>query len=831
MRQRSRLILTTTTALAALTLGAIAAPAGFPSSGNGLWYTTTSGRWTKTYLPIGNGYLAASSGGGTTTEALYLNIESFWTGGPMQDPTYNGGNKLASTAATNAANLANIRKTIFSTGTVGNVESLATDSGAYGGYTSPGQMVTTLVSPGGAQTNFARSLDMDAAKIRTTWAQNETTFTREAFCSHPAQACAQHTSTSSGLAFKETYAFASLSGLPAPTVVCSGTNTMRVTGLAVDPGMAFEILATVKTTGGTISCATAPAINSTTLATITVTDATESWITWVGGTNYDMTAGDAAHGFSFKGADPHNALVTLLNAATAQTYPALLAAHTSDYTATVGKFKLDIGQRADLSTPTDTLKNNYSTTNPNPYLEWLTFNFGRYLLASSARGTLPANLQGKWSNAARVEWGADYHSNINIQMNYWSAEPTNLAVTSSLFNYIQHTWAPRGAQTAQVLYNISQGWVTHDEMNIFGHTGMKLRGNSASYADYTESAVWMMMHAWDHFDYTNDVAWWKSQGYPLVKGVAQFHLGRLLSDTFFKDGTLVVAPCNSPEQGFISFGCSHSQQLLWQLFNIVMKGANAGGETDTAFLNQVKTALAQMDKGIHIGSWGQLQEWKIDRDLQNDTHRHLSHLIGLYPGYAISSYSQSLQLGTKNYTAAQVLSAAKTSLIARGNGTGPDADAGWEKAWRAAAWAQLQSPTEFYLELTYTLERDLSTNLMSMYKPSDANPVFQIDANLGFPGALMNALLQAPDVPTLATPLVVTILPALPTNWPTGSITGARTRGAMTVALAWAGGKPTKAVFTVDAGVTSRPVLVVYAGKTVASFTTSGGFTTTITSF
>ncbi|TDL26309.1 glycoside hydrolase family 95 protein [Rickenella mellea] len=813
-------------------IGTFSAPAGFPSSGNGLWYTTQGNVWGRSYLLIGNGYLGASSSGGTTTEAIFLNIESLWQGGPFQDPTYNGGNKAPSTAAANAKTLASVRQTILTNGTASGsvIEPLSAAIGVYGSYASPGQLVTTLVSPGGSQSNYGRFLDMDAAKFVTTWAQNGTTFTREAFCSHPAQACVQHTRTSPSAKFTETYAFASLTGLPAPNVTCSSSNTMLFRGLASSPGMTFEILASVKTTGGTVSCSTAPAINGTTLATVTVTGATESWITWVGGTNYDMNAGDAAHNFSFQGVDPHDGLVTLLAGSANETYSALLAAHNADYTATARKFKLDIGQTADMTTPTDVLKDAYSTTNTNPYLEWLAFNFGRYLLFSSSRGALPANLQGKWSNDAKTSWGADYHSNINIQMNYWSAESTNLDVTKPLFDYIEKTWAPRGAQTAQILYNITQGWVTHDEMNIFGHTGMKSDGNDARWADYTESAVWMMVHVWDHFDYSNDVAWWKSQGYPLVKGVAQFHLARLQDDTYFKDGTLIVAPCNSPEQDYMTLACAHSQQLIWQMLNAILKGASAAGETDTAFLNDVQTKVAKMDKGIHIGSWGQLQEWKIDRDSQNDTHRHLSHLIGVYPGYAVSSYSPTIQASAKNYTRAQVLNAATTSLIARGNGTGPDADAGWEKAWRAACWAQFQNATEFYFELTYTLDRNLAENLMSMYSPA-SNPLLQIDANLGYPGALMNALLQSPDVPTLSTPLVITLLPALPSKWATGSITGARARGAITVDLTWSAGKPTKAVFTVDAGAISRPVQVVYRNKVVASFTTKGGYTKTITSF
>jgi alpha-L-fucosidase 2 len=424
-------------------------------------------------------------------------------------------------------------------------------------------------------------------------------------------------------------------------------------------------------------------------------------------------------------------------------------------------------------------------------------------------------------------------------MNYWSAEMSNLDVTAPLFTYFQKNWAPRGAYTAQVLYNISRGWVTHNEMNIFGHTGMKASDDtSAEWANYPESAVWMMVHVWDHVDYTNDVAWWKAQGWPLLKGVASFHLDKLIPDLRFNDGTLVVSPCNSPEQPPTTLACAHAQQLIWQLFNAVEKGFAASGDTDTAFLDEVRTKRDAMDKGVRIGSWGQLQEWKVDQDATNDTHRHLSHLVGLYPGYAIANYEPTLQgdlmllNGTRTtYTKTEVIDATTISLIHRGNGTGPDADSGWEKMWRAACWAQLQNSTEFYHELTYGIFENFGPNLFSLYDPFDPVPIIQIDANLGLPGAILNALLQAPDVPTISTPLVITLLPALPSQWPSGSMKGARTRGGITLDLEWGASKPTSVSLKVDTSVVPRPVQVVFGGKVVASFTTSPGLSKTLTSF
>ncbi|KZT06742.1 glycoside hydrolase family 95 protein [Laetiporus sulphureus 93-53] len=820
------------TALIYLCLGSLAAaaPAVFPSSGNGLWYTSPgqSDAWSSEWLPIGNGYLAATVPGETVQETMHVNIESLWSGGPMENSSYNGGNKLPWQQAAMAADMEAYRAAIFESenGTINNIEELMTLAGAYGSYAAAPSLLTTL-DVAGDVTGYFRWLDLDLAVARTQWSQGNASYFREQFCSNPAEACIQYLNTSADSLPELTYAFSIAldAGLPVPNVTCYDQSTLMVRGLVNDPGMTYEVLARVYASpSATVSC-TASGAN----ATISVENASEAWIFWVGGTNYDMYAGNAANGFSFAGPDPHDALLALLSGTNASdsTYADLLAAHVADYTSVMSSFSLSLGQTPDFATPTDQLKDAYQYNVGNPYLEWVLFNFGRYMLASSARGTLPPNLQGKWVETWSNAWGAD--SNINIQMNHWFAEMTNMDVVIPLFDYIEQTWVPRGAETAQILYNISRGWVTHDE--IFGHTGMKLESNSAQWADYPESAVWMMIHVWDHFDYTNDVEWFKSQGWPLLKGVAQFHLDKLIPDLHFNDATLVTNPCNSPEQVPITFGCPHAQQVIWQLFNAVEKGYVASGDDDVEFLEEVRAKRAQMDKGIHIGWWGQLQEWKVDMDSPTDTHRHLSHLIGLYPGYAITSYNESIQNGsTTGYSKSDVLAAAQTSLFHRGNGTGPDADAGWEKVWRAACWAQLANASGFYFELSYAVERNIANNLFSIYTPADGvlDGIFQIDANLGYPAALLNGLLQAPDVASYSIPLVVTILPALPGVWPSGSIKGARIRGGMTLDIEWADSRLTSVAVKVDQNIVSRPVELVYDGSVICSFTTFGGLTQTL---
>ncbi|KAK2467924.1 hypothetical protein APHAL10511_000219 [Amanita phalloides] len=836
-------------------IGYTSAPLGFPSSGNGLWFITPGDVWSSDFLPVGNGRLGAMMPGGTVQERTQLNIETLWSGGPFDDPSYNGGNKQpADNGLTPTPQIMqNIRETIFRspTGDINDIQGLTTPAGAYGSFAASGYLISNIDATGSVS-NYARWLDLDQGLVRTTWTQEGNSYQRTTFCSHSSKACVQHISTTSSSLFGSSslpglsYVFSSApeAGLPTPNVTCLTTNTLSVRGTVSQSAtsMVYELLFRVSVSSGVsssvVQCIPLPVESgSPPNATIQVSggSTSEAWITWVGATDYSIDAGGYDHNFTFRGDDPHSGLLSRVSSATNSSYQTSLDKHIASYNILVNDpFSLSLGQTPTLDVPTDVLIAKYQVDVGDPYLEWLTFNFGRYLLASSAPGVLPSNLQGVWADGWSNPWSADYHANINIQMNYWIAEMTNLDVTYPLFDYLEKTWMPRGKYTAQALYNISRGWVTHNEMNIFGHTGMKGGGNTASWANYPESNAWMMIHVWDHFDYTGNILWWRLQGWPLLKSTAEFHLDKLIPDLHFNDSTLVVNPCNSPEQPLITFGCAHSQQVIWQLFNAVEKGFAASGDTDYTFLQEVLAKREQMDKGLRIGSWGQLQEWKVDRDSPSDTHRHLSHLVGLYPGYAITSYDPTRQQNSQGwpYTKEEILEAATVSLLHRGNGTGPDGDAGWEKVWRAAAWAQLLNGTAFYHELTYTLYENFGRNLFSLYEPSSSQPFFQIDANLGYPAAVMNALLQAPDVPTWETRLSVTLLPALPPQWPTGYIRGARIRSGASVNMNWLRGDLVRADFNVDPGITSpRHIQVIYRGREIGNFVTAPGLSQSFTNF
>lgn len=501
------------------------------------------------------------------------------------------------------------------------------------------------------------------------------------------------------------------------------------------------------------------------------------------GTNYDEDHGTVADNFSFRGDDPGPYVQAAVEAASHKSAQELLHAHITDYEHLSSAFSLEIPDTLNSSgVETSKLISRYRTnaTSGDPYLESLVFDLGRYLFISSSRpGSLPANLQGKWAQYLSNAWGADYHANINLQMNYWPADQTGLgSLQQGLWDYMTKTWAPRGSETAELLY-AAPGWVTHDEMNIFGHTGMKT--GEEYWADYPASAAWMMQHVWDHYDYTRNLTWLATQGYPqLLKPTTEFWLSQLQQDHYFHDGTLVVNPCSSPEHGPTTFGCTHYQQLLHQLLTTTLHSAALVNETDPTFLTHLTTSLAKLDKGLHIGSWSQLQEWKLDLDVPNNTHRHLSHLVGWYPGFSLSAY-------LSGYTNATIQAAVATTLWSRGVGIGSDANSGWEKVWRSACWARLNETERAYYELRLTIEENWAGNGLSMY--SGRSEPFQVDANLGFVGAVLSMLVV--DLPPGGAwgeeggVRTVVLGPAIPAAWAGGRVRGLRLRGERKVDFSW----------------------------------------------
>ncbi|RYP93568.1 hypothetical protein DL770_000310 [Monosporascus sp. CRB-9-2] len=756
----------------------------------GTWVTVTSARslWSsipaafgpqdsddwilKTGYPVGNGRLGAIPFGAPGSDKAILNVDSLWSGGPFEAENYTGGNPDVARYSA----LPGIRKAIFENGT-GDLSPLTGPNDNYGSYRALGNLTVRLDGITD-YSDYKRTLDLKTGVHSTTFHSGGARFINSFFCSYPDQVCVYSISSNTTLPRVSIQIENLLVEEDLLDLTC-GRDYARLAGYtqAGPPlGMKYDAIAKIRSGFKSTSC------SDTGVLTINPTKHQKSLFIVVGaGTDFDQTKGNAKHGYSFRGADPGPEIERVTAAAVSKTYQALLKDHIEDYSALEGAFELNLPDpEGSAETETSTLIAEYSTDGPgNPYLEALLFDYSRHLLISSSReNSLPANLQGRWAEGLYAAWSGDYHANINLQMNYWVGDQTGLSRTQdALWNYMELNWVPRGSETARLLYNAS-GWVVHNEMNIFGHTAMK---SDASWANYPAAPAWMMQHVWNNFDYTQNATWLRNQGYPLVKGVAEFWLSQLQEDAFFEDGSLLVNPCNSPEHGPTTFGCAHYQQEIHHVFDAVLSGAQIVAETDTEFLNAVKSSLERLDKGFHITEWGGVKEWKLPDSYGYDTkntHRHLSHLTGWHPGYSISSF----QNGYANST---IQSAVEETLIFRGNGNAEDANAGWGKVWRAACWARLNNTERAYEQLRYAIDVNFAGNGFSMY--SADNEPFQIDANFGLGGAILSMLVVDLPLPHDAAGETRTVVlgPAIPERWKGGSVKGLRIRGGGSVDFSW----------------------------------------------
>ncbi|KAF2756591.1 glycoside hydrolase family 95 protein-like protein [Pseudovirgaria hyperparasitica] len=728
----------------------------------------------RTAYPVGNGVLGAMAFGPAGAEKLVLNIDSLWSGGPFENSSYRGGNPSSPVSSS----LDGIRDWIFQNGT-GNVSQLLGSNEMYGSYRVLGNFSIEIAGVSDATSSYHRQLDLKNGLHATTFLADGASFSTTAYCSFPDQVCV--------------YDVTSDHDLPSITVwlenqkVDSALNKqscgnayvrMRgVTQIGPPLGMRYDAIARA------IGDANSSCDPDTGYLTLHPSIGSKQATFVVGAdTDFDQEKGTSVFGYSFRGANPGYSVRRLTDTAARKTAATLLEAHIGDYQNLAGRFVLDLPDPLESAAlETSELFERYSSSNTtgDPFLESLLFDFSRHLFISASReNSLPPNLQGRWSEELGAAWSGDYHSNINLQMNHWNADQTGLGeLQAALWNYMEQNWVPRGTQTAKLLYG-APGWVVHDEMNIFGHTGMK---SDAQWANYPIAAAWMMQHVWDNFEYSSDISWLRDQGYPLLKGVAQFWLSQLMKDKYTNDNTIVVAPCNSAEHGPTTFGCAHYQQLIYQVFESILSSNALIGDTDTSFITNVSRTLEKLDKGIHIGSFNQIKEWKLPDsygyDFPNDTHRHLSDLVGWYPGYSISSYENA-------YTNSTLQEAVTTKLYSRGNGNAADGNAAWAKVWRSACWGRLNNTERAYYELKYAIEQNFAPNGLSMY--SGRYPPFQIDANYGLGGAVLSMLMV--DLPQRHGELgvrTVVLGPAIPVSWVGGSVKGLRLRGGGQVDFDW----------------------------------------------
>ena len=641
-------------------------------------------------------------------------------------------------------------------------------------------------------TDFRRDLDLADALSHVSYRASGVKFQREFFCSQPAGILAAQFSADKKSAYAGSIELVDSHNA---TIVADG-NHITAAG-TLDNGMKFEWQLLVLNEGGSISVVT-----DTNSARLEFTDCDSLTLLVAAGTDYVF---DFAK--KFHGENPHARVTAQLDAAAKKSFADLEAEHIQDYQSLFNRVSADFGKSsgAQINLPTDKRKL-AAFTSVDPGLEALLFQYGRYLMISCSRpGGLPANLQGLWNDNNSPPWHSDYHANINIQMNYWPVEVANLGechtplfdlLASQLPAWRAATAAAKEFKTADGNFS-RRGFAIRTSHNITGGLGWKW--------DKTANA-WYCQHLWDHYAFGLDKNYLRVTAYPVMKETCEFWEDHLKT---LPDGKLVVPNGWSPEHGPDEDGVSYNQEIVWDLFNNFVQAADALG-ADKAYRDKI-AALRDRLATPGVGSWGQLLEWHTEKsgtnavvknpelDTPNDHHRHTSHLFAVYPGTQIS-VSKTPELAK----------AAKVSLDARGIANDSDVRE-WSFAWRTSLYARLRDAEHAHQMLQqFFSARNTCPNLFGLHPP------MQIDGNFGITAGIAEMLVQSQVGE-------IELLPALPTEWPSGKISGLRARGGYEIGVKWTDGKLASATVKNISG--ADKIKVRYGSKVVELNLKKGGAT------
>lgn len=747
-------------------------------------YSNPDKAWENTSLPIGNGSFGATVMGSVGRERVVLNEKTLWMGGPGSGVAeYWDMNRKVSQSQIDSI------RTLLARG-----ENKAADSmtarlfsgktdytrDRFGCFTMMGEAYVETSIPEDRISDYRRILNIDSAVAVVKFSDGPTLYTREYFASYPDSVIVWRFSSNEPQNL--TFSFASPHKINSITSPSEGN--LLYTGRLDNNGMQWALRVDIRATaGGTVTADPAT-------GTITVKDAPVVEFLLAGDTDYAMNFDpDFSDPHAYVGPDPVATVNNVISQASRMIYDSLFRRHFDDYNNLYGRVDININNAPADRRPTPVRLEDYRKGNYNNQLEELMFQFGRYLLiASSREGSMPANLQGLWNNNIDGPWRVDYHNNINLQMNYWPAASTNLTECFTPFiDYVRSLVKP-GRRTANDYYN-ARGWTAEVSTNIFGFTAPL---NSADmYWNYNPTAgPWLATQIWEYYDYTRDTDWLRAIGYPIIKGSADF-----VSDLLVKhNGRYTSAPSYSPEHGTCDLGATYANAVTREVLTEAIEAARILG-VDRESAAEWSEKLNNLEP-YRIGRFGQLQEWYDDIDMYGDKHRHTNHLFGLHPGTSINAMTDK-----------DLADACRETLRQRG-----DEATGWSMGWKLNHWARLFDGDHAYTLLNNLIKNGTGDNLW------DLHPPFQIDGNFGGTAGIAELFMQSHTGK-------IHLLPALPSAWKDGHITGLRARGGFETDIYYSDGRLDRAVIRSLAG---EPCTVVYKGHET-KFNTEKGKTYTVT--